>query len=248
MNIALSAVIISILLISPVVFYFSLYIGEFPRAIPKFSLFEGILGTAVISLLIHAVAILCIPDEIRFDILIKVLGGDLKNVESTVNNAVFKDAVTDFAWYNLLLLLAMVVLGRLIRFFLLRTGLHERVPALNLFHEWWYFFDGAFAGVEDYDLVFVDTKDGTVIFSGFLMNFETEGANLDRIYLKDVTRREFKKYANDEGARLINESGDPLTIPSGTFSLKYSNIINLSVNFIILDDAVSNPEEDLQIL
>jgi RsiW-degrading membrane proteinase PrsW (M82 family) len=80
MNIALSAVIISILLIPPIIFYISFYLGKYPRAIPKFSLFEGILGAAIISLFIHAITIHFISYEIRFDILLKLLGGELKDL------------------------------------------------------------------------------------------------------------------------------------------------------------------------
>lgn len=136
MNIALSAVVISILLIPPVVFYLSLYIGRFPRAIPKFSLFEGVLASAVISLLIHAVAITLIPNEIRFDILIKVLGGDLKNIENTIKNKALKKAVTDFAVYNASLLVVMIALGRWVRWRLLASGLHLRNEIFNLYNKW----------------------------------------------------------------------------------------------------------------
>lgn len=240
MNIALSAVIISILLIPPVVFYLSLYIGRFPRAIPKFSLFEGILASAVVSLLIHAVAISFISGDIRFNILIKLLGGDLKNIENTINNNEVKQAVTDFACYNLILLLVMIVLGRVARYLLVYTGLHTSNQIFNLYNKWWYFFNGYYAETAEFDLVFVDavvdTKDGTIIYSGFLVNFETKSGELDRIYLKDAVRREFKKYASDDSTQLINEPGEPFQIPGATLSVKYENIISLNVNFIFIEE------------
>jgi hypothetical protein len=252
MNIALSAVIISILLIPPVVFYLSLYIGRFPRAIPKFSLFEGILASAVISLLIHAIAISLIPSEIRFDILIKVLGGDLKDVENTIKNPDLKKAVTDFAIYNAALLLIMVGLGRVVRWRLLASGLHLRNEVFNLYNKWWYFFNGNYADIAGYDLVFidavVDTKDGTMVYSGFLVNFETKGGELDRIYLKDAVRREFKKYANSQTLQLANEPGEPVQIPGATFSIKYENVINLNVNFIVIEEEENQLDNDLPIL
>jgi hypothetical protein len=246
MNIALSAVIISILLIPPVVFYLSLYIGRYPRAIPKFSLFEGILACAVVSLLIHAIAITFIGAEIRFDILMKVLGGDLKDVESTVKNPELKAAVTDFATYNAVLLFTMIVLGRLVRLLLLRTGLHSRNEIFALYNKWWYFFNGNFADIENHDLVFIDatldTKDGTVIYSGFLSSFETRGGELDRIYLRDTVRREFKKYAADHPNQLVNETGDPIPVPGGTFLLKYASVLTLNANFIVIQETTASVE------
>lgn len=248
MNIALSAVIISVLLIPPVVFYLSLYLGRFPKAIPKFSLFEGILGTAVISLLIHAIAISFIHNDIRFDILIKLLGGDLKSLEGTITNNELKKVVTDFAAYNAVLLLIMAALGRLVRLILLRSNLHITNPNLNLYNKWWYFFHGNFSDIEEYDFIFidavVDTKDGTMIYSGFLKHFETRGDELDRIYLEDTVRREFKAYAPDPSAKLTNFSGAPEAIPGDLFSLKYQNIINLNINFIVIEEDEDSDGDD----
>lgn len=252
MNIALSAVIISILLIPPVVFYLSLYIGRFPRAIPKFSLFEGILASAVVSLLIHATAIAFIPNEIRFDILIKVLGGDLKDVENIVKNPVLKKAVTDFALYNAFLLVIMIALGRLVRWCLLATGLHLRNEVFNLYNKWWYYFNGAYADVAEYDLIFidavVDTKDGTMMYSGFMVNFETKSGDLDRIYLSDAVRREFKKYVNNQTMHLLNEPGESMQIPGALLSIKYENVINLNVNFIVIEEEQTHPQDDIPII
>jgi hypothetical protein len=252
MNIALSAVIISILLIPPVVFYLSLYIGRYPRAIPKFSLFEGILASAVISLFIHAIAILFISTDIRFDILIKVLGGDLKNVENSIPNKDFKKAITDFAYYNVAVLLCMILLGRTGRKILQATNLHATNEIYNLYNKWWYFFSGNYSDITEYDLVFidavVDTNDGTIIYSGFLMNFETKNGELDRIYLKDAVRREFKRQSNNQNPMLINEPGAPAQIPGATFSLKYDKIINLNVNFILIEEQVNNQEQDMPVL
>ena len=240
MNIALSAVIISILLIPPVVFYLSLYTGNYTRPSPKFSLFEAILGCAVISLFIHAMAISFISNEIRFDILIKVLGGDLKNVESTVENKTFKKAIQDFALYNIDLLLVMLVSGRVLRMILKYKDFHATSQLFNLYNKWWYFFNGYYADIEQFDLVYidvvVDTKDGTMVYSGYLKEFETKNGELDRIYLNETVRREFKQQRENKSAHLINELGKPLQIPGATFSIKYEDILNLNINFILMSE------------
>jgi len=240
MNIALSAVVISILLIPPVVFYLSLYLGNFPKPSPKFSLFEGILASAVISLLIHTIAISFISDEIRFDILLKVLGGDLKNLEHIIRNSEFKQAVKGFAIYNALLVVIMFLLGRGVRLMLQFREIHATNELFNLYNKWWYFFNGFYSDIEAFDLVFIDavmdTADGAMIYSGFLVHFETKDGELDRIYLQDAVRREFKRYADTKNPHLISEAGEPVQIPGRTFSLKYGNVINLNVNFILLQE------------
>ena len=72
MNIVLTAVVIFILLIPRIAFYFSYSSGSKAKTGPKFSLLDGILASAIISLFVHTIAILFIHDEIRFDILLKV--------------------------------------------------------------------------------------------------------------------------------------------------------------------------------
>jgi hypothetical protein len=80
MNLALSAVVIFILLMPPIVFYLSFSYGRYPRAKPKFAFLDGILASAIISLFVHALALLLLRKEIRFDILMKVFGGELKDL------------------------------------------------------------------------------------------------------------------------------------------------------------------------
>lgn len=237
MNIALSAVLISILLIPPVLFYISLYTGKYPRSIPKFSLFEGILASAVLSLFVHALAICIISKEIDFSLIIKLLGGDIKEISLT--NAQLYDRFYGFALYNLFLCIAMVILGRIIRKILLHNDLHTN-SIFNLYNKWWYLFNGYYPQVEKFDIVYleavVDTHAGTMIFAGYLINFECKGGELDRIYLQNTTRRDFKSYSLNDQNHLSNKPGSPIVIPGDTFSIAYANIINLNIRFLILEE------------
>lgn len=85
MNIALSAVIIFILLIPPIAFYVSYSFGNYSKAGPKFSLLDGVLASAIISLFVHTIAICFISREVRFDILLKMMGGEIKSVEHIIS-------------------------------------------------------------------------------------------------------------------------------------------------------------------
>jgi hypothetical protein len=242
MNIALSAVIISILLIPPIVFYIFFYLGKYPRAIPKFSLFEGILGAAVISLFIHATAIYFIPYQIRYDIIIKLLGGELKDLESKISNNEFHVAITSFSYYNASLLLIMVALARCSRALLVKTGWHSKSTALHLYHKWWYVFNGYYSNIEQPDLVFVDlvvdTKDQTVIYSGYLVNFDFVNGDLDRVYLKDTLKRDFTKIDDQDVSSEALPITEPYQIPGDLFSIAYQNILNINLHFISLDNTL----------
>jgi len=64
---------------------------------------------------VHAIAICLIPNEIRFDILLKVMGGEIKDIEQKISNNAFSTAIKQFAFYNLIILLLFMLLGRLVR-------------------------------------------------------------------------------------------------------------------------------------
>ncbi|MDB5023597.1 MAG: hypothetical protein JWP78_1352 [Mucilaginibacter sp.] len=248
MNIALSAVIISILLIPPIIFYLSFYLGKYPRAIPKFTLFEGILGAAVFSLFVHALAThYFISSEIRYDILIKLLGGELKDLEKKVPDNEFQAALSDFALYNLCLNAAMVVLGRCFRQILLWTGWHAKYPVLNLYNKWWYLFNGFYNGIKDPDLIFidlvVDTNESTVIYSGYLANFDFTNGELERVYLQDTLKREFIGTGKTgQDANEVNTT-EPYAIPGDIFSIAYKNILNINIHFISFDNSLEEIEQ-----
>lgn len=236
MNIALSAVVIFILLLPPVAFYSSYLLGRFSKAGPKFSLLDGVLFSAIFALLTHAIAILLIPYEIRFDVLLKIIGGDLKSLQETISNQELEKYLRQFTLYNLIIIATAVLLGRGARWLVKTQFNHGQNELLRIHNRWWYLFNGFENDIKDFDLVFVDavvnTQDGTMIYSGFLIDYICDGEQLDRIYLGDTVRREFKRNNTDNS--LINDPGIPVTIPGEVFSLTYENSINLNLRFIIL--------------
>jgi hypothetical protein len=117
---------------------------------------------------------------------------------------------------------------------------------LRLNNRWWYFFNGLENDISEFDLVFVDavvdTKECTMIYSGFLIDFVCDGENLDRIYIGDVVRRKLKPGENmDENA--TNVGSTALQIPGEIFSIAYRNIINLNLRFIVLEADLSEIEQ-----
>lgn len=246
MNIALGAVLIFILLIPPVVFYLSYSTGKYSKAGPKFSLLDGLLASAIVSLFIHTLALNLINHEIRFDILIKFAGGEIKDLESKISNSTFERSIKQFALYNLTILLIATILGRVTRWIVLRTNLHARNELFRLYNRWWYVFNGYKNFIEEYDVVFIDalveTKSSTVIYSGFLIDFVCNGEELDRVYLGDTLRRELRiKGANETAGTISNHPQTPVKIPGELFSLSYDKIINLNVRFFV-GEAEENQE------
>lgn len=238
MNIALSAVVIFILLISPIAFYLSFSYGRFPKAGPKFTLLDGMLASAIISLFVHSIALWILwNQEIRFDLFLKILGGEVKDIH--VDNRSFARYIRSFALYNAIILVIFILLGRLVRWIVRIWYNHGQIELLRLNNRWWYFFNGLESDIETFDLVFVDavvdTKEATLIYSGFLINFVCEGEKLNRIYLGDVVRRRL----GTQDAELIE-----ISVPGEIFSISAEHIINMNLRFILLEE--NRPESDAE--
>lgn len=148
------------------------------------------------------------------------------------------------------MVLIAIFLGRTARLLVKNLGWHAHDELLRLYNYWWYFFNGykvdGFANngtPTSYDIVFinalVNTNSGTMIYSGFLIDFVCEGEKLDRIYLSETSKREFKKMtSNDKGNYLSHEAGEEFLIDGDTMMIPYTNIINLNLHFI------NTPRED----
>src|ERR1044072_5497815 len=142
MNIALSAVVIFILLMPPIVFYLNFSYGRYSKAGPNFSFLDGILSSAVISLFCHACALLILGKEVRFDIFLKLLGGELKDLEVKITNQELTRCTKAFALYNFFLLIFFVLLGRLTRFIVIHFNYNiTQSEVLRLNNGWWFLFN-----------------------------------------------------------------------------------------------------------
>jgi len=250
MNIALSAVVIFILLLPPIAFYLSFTFGRFAKTGPKLGLLEGLMLSAIFSILLHGIALYFIKTETRFDVLALLLGGDLKGFNATLTNAVFKNLFLAFVRYNSLLVFFSVLAGTCARWIVNKTGLHAKLELIRLYNRWWYLFQGYKVdefnnqpALPDFDIVFVDvlvnTNAGTVIYSGYLVDFVCSGETLDRIYLSETIKREFKQNSGSGEARAID--GETMVIP-------YSNIINMNLHFVSFpEDMESVPGAEISV-
>jgi len=235
MNIALSAVVIFVLLMPPIVFYLSFTYGRYAKAGPKFSFLDGILASAIISLLVHATALFILGKEVRFDVFLKVLGGELKDLENKITNRELTRCTKAFALYNFLLLIIFILLGRLTRFIVIRFNYNlAQSEALRLNNRWWFLFNAFKKNNQRSDMVLVDavveTKECTIIYSGWLLDFVCDGEKLDRIYLECVVKRKLR-IENEKGV-IEEQLSSAVPIRGEIFSLPYDNIINLNLHFV----------------
>ncbi|BAV07678.1 hypothetical protein SAMN05421788_10328 [Filimonas lacunae] len=249
MNVALSAIILFILLIPGIALYAGLFTGNFSKPGPKLSLLEGLFSTGLFSLLVHCIALLLIRDTIRFDILIKLIGGDIKDLDKMVPNHEFKRLILWFALYNLILDVICFIIGKLLRILIQHLQWDVKVPLLRVHNRWWYLLNGYYLDElgrpgdrKVYDLVLVDalvnTGAGAMLYTGYLVDFVCDGEDLQRIYLQTPLRRTL--VAKDTDSRAGTAApGDAYSLKGDLLCLFYKDIQNISVHFIIA------PEEDV---
>ncbi|MDP4131137.1 MAG: hypothetical protein Q8918_17905 [Bacteroidota bacterium] len=253
MNIALSAVIIFILLLPPIAFYFAFSsIGRFPKSGPKLGLFEGLMLSSIVAGLLHATVLFFIHDRISFDVLAVLLGGDLKTFGQVAPNETFKPLFESFIFYCAGLTVSSIILGFVCRLIVQHSGLHARSELLRLYNKWWYLFNGYkvdgfinSANPVEFDILFIDvlvnTNDGTMLYSGYLIDFVCSGEILERLYLSETIKRDFKKgEMNEKGNILVNVSGDPLEIDGDTMVVPFSTVINMNLHFITFSTNIDN--------
>lgn len=243
MNIAFSAVIIFILLLSPVAFYLAYNFGRFPKARPQIGLLESLMLLAIFSVILHGTAISVMQSEIRFDILALLIGGDLKTFGALVSNTEFKTYFQTFISYNAILISIAILAARGLRFLVRYFGWHTRSDLLRLYNQWWYFFLGykrdSFVKLntwDRYDIVHIDamvnTQTGTMIYSGYLIDFVCKGEELDRIYLAETTRQELKRNTDPKNNKVEIDTSNSIDIKGEVFSIPYHSIININIQFL----------------
>jgi hypothetical protein len=247
MNIALSAVILFILLLPGFSFYMGLYTGKHTKPAPKFSVLESLLLTALFSLLIHLVGLQCIHTTIRFDVLLKLMGVDQKEIlqqRPLISNQSFSALVKEFFIYNSVVNLLCASGGIVARKLILHFNLDWKYAFLRLNNKWFYAFNGYQLGVKEAYLIYVDAlvhaQEGSVIYTGFLEDFLCNGEELDRIYLKSVTRR--KATIPEHTDATAFKPGAVYELEGDTFCLPAKEIKNLMLRFYVVINTTQDQE------
>lgn len=257
MNLALGAVLIFVLLTPPIVFFVAYSFGKFAKAGPKFTILDGLLASAIFSLFIHAIGIKIVglihgSGNIRLDLMLKLLLGDVKEFESKYSNSELEVSLYQFAIYNFIILTLALALGRSLRYCVLKFEWHSNSELLRTNNKWWYLFNGYYLpeiGSADrkFDLLFIDVtidlKDETIIYSGYLVDFVCNGEELDRIYLSDTVKRSHYKTGLIIQPEHTRIDQGPISIPGAFFSIAYKDIKNINLRFLTFDNSQEEIED-----
>jgi hypothetical protein len=246
MNIAFSAVILFVLLLPPVAFYVSFCYGRFQKGKPQWSSVEVMMACAISALIIHAIGILFVYKSVRLDLLILLLLGQFESTIEKYSNEELRKYLIDFSFYNAAQLIFAIISGRLIRWYLQHSNIHSKMEVLRIYNHWWYLFNAYKAESillnkiqKSFDIVFIDvlinTNSGTMLYSGCLTDFVCNGETLERLYLSDSVKRDFKTMHKTEAGNLyVNKPGPSQEIKGEMLAIPAQEIVNINIRFIDL--------------
>jgi hypothetical protein len=142
----------------------------------------------------------------------------------------------------LLILLAFTV-GKLARFLVEKTHLDIPLHSLRYNNDWYYLLTGRMMNKAGWKsksnpvkYVFVDvlteTKEGNVLYCGFLESYYLSKDGLDRICLSEVYRRRFNEdLKQDERPESKSDDERYYKMPGDLFVIPYSQIRNLNLTY-----------------
>jgi hypothetical protein len=244
MNIALGALIITILLL-PGAFILKAYYSSFKEKDKELYvpfaelLFRGFIW----SLICHFVAILVIllfGIDVDYNLLYKITIGD----KFSINNTEFRTSFLQFCFYNIVLLSLAACITKIIRLLIVRKNLDLLFHGLRLSNFWFYTFSARTlersrtGEYETTDLLYVDIlskKD--IVYSGFLFDFEYSPSKdkMETLTLKNATKRTYIKVEDlkngEEKPHKLKHS-EPRLINGDSFILLWEDVVNINIYYI----------------
>lgn len=239
MNIAITTIILAILLLPGIVFRRFYYTEEFSKQYQRKNFFELFFSSLIPSLLFHSIWYFLIQ-TFGYNIDFTTIGY-LFSKNSDIAYSNIDNYFPQIILYHLSIILFAAFIGffskKIIRYY----RIDRKIKFFRFSNSWHYLFSGeffdfpraAFNIKEDIDQieyfyvdVVVETNYGTLLYEGFLVDYELDDfGELNYITLKETQRRLLE---NDN-------SNDKYDIPGHIIIIPYSSIKNINLTFLKLD-------------
>jgi hypothetical protein len=240
-------------LIPPLIFIYSFGKGTHAKRIPKMSLAEYLFLSAVLSLFLHSAAIRILNLNVDYQFLFQFMAGQLRPEDLDRYKPKLGQYFICFAEYTLGLCFFCICCGIILQYAVTSRSLrmlkwlqklrHNRKPndMYCYFNKWWYIFREneyhsayAYLGKRQpwvYIDALIDTKDGSILYSGILRDFTVKENDLDTLYLGNTTKRLFTQQEGSQKRTIKNSDAVTIT-PGGLLCLPYKQILNLHIRFV----------------
>jgi len=246
-NIAITTIILAILLLPGIVFRRFYYTEEFSKQYQRKNFFELFFSSLIPSLLFHSIWFFVIQ-AFGYSIDFEVIGYLFsKNSDLAYSN--IDKFFPQIILYHLSIILFAVFVGFFSKKIIRNNRIDRRIKFFRFSNSWHYLFSGEFFDFpraafnirEDVDEieyfyvdVVVDTNYGTLLYEGFLVDYELDDlGELDYISIKETQRRLLKD----------DNSSDKYDIPGHIIIIPYSSIKNINLTFLKLDIEEINGNE-----
>jgi len=251
MNLALGVLVIFIISIPGIVFRLTYLSSPYSRRTINTTVIDEIFNSLIPAFIFHAVFILVLDARSRrvdFQFIYNPLFGN----ESAKNIDKLNDYLGGFFWYILLNTLVNFGFAAMLRFFVLRYKWYKTLSFLTIYNRWYPVLkpepteNGTISVWLD---VLVETKDGGVLYRGFLTDFWLDkNGGIRELHFENVRRRVFKNDADPNGVSLtINGESVPEAeptaqellevderyyyIPGEHFIIKYQDVLNMNITY-----------------
>ncbi len=245
MNIAVSSVLIFIFLLPGIIVRRFYYTEEFSKQYFKQNFFELFLAAIIPSIFLH-VFMSCIILIFGFFIDFKIIGQLLTSrdyPEKAYSN--IDEYILQIVVYYILIIIFSAALGYISKKIVRHYKWDSKWKVFRFKNAWHYILTGEFFNfhraafdlaedsIDAIDFVhidaLVDTKDGTVIYDGFFVDYElSQNGGLESISLKDVERR---LLLNDSVDTIFNHKERHYKIPGHILVIPANNIININITY-----------------
>ncbi len=249
MNIAITTFILAVFLLPGLLFRRFYYTEEFSKQYYRNNFFELFFSTLIPSIIFHIIWYYFIK-IFNYHVNLLIIGDLLvsENIPNVFQN--INKYASQIFLYNISLFGFSCLVGffgkKIIRFFIF----DRKYKMFRFKNSWHYLFSGEFFDfprasfditdkVDEIELFYVDfitdTSEGTIIYEGFLVDYElTPYGKLDYIIVKDVERHFLK-----EDLPIV----DNYKIPGHVLIVPFQSIININLTFYKLDIEINQERE-----
>ena len=225
--------------------YFS---GRFSEKFVYTSPLDEVVWAIIPGTVLHLITIYLMQTFTAHKLDFSVLGFLLVGAKDDANTAKAFQVLGKDIWlittYNLILWASAAGLGHGFRLMVRRYDLDLKFNSLRLNNEWYYLLSEEIIKTKQSDVNYVwidalvETAGGSVIYSGFLVDFNlSRDGGLESIYLTQVARRYLTQDLTDDGRRKQRY----YDIPGDIFVIKYTQVANLNIFY---DSVIVGANED----
>lgn len=260
MNLVFGSLFLFILISPGLIFRFSYLQGTYAKLTFRVSAVEEIFWALIPAFFLQLLAVLFVQHVVGVDVKLEIIYQLITGAGvDEINFGIIEQNLPRFLIYLFVLILIAIFLGVFTRATVRKYKLDLKIKFLRFGNEWHYLFSGESfyhsKRIEASSIfliqidVVMNSGDGYMIYSGTLEDFYLSKDNgLDRIYLRNVYRRNFKDDLGQDKPNVgyLNRDADEryYAMPGDLFVVTYDKIINLNVTYIALDETVEMHEDE----